>query len=99
MGRIHSGYDVYLGAPDAPDAEHPLAYTSAIVLEDQHRHTIRVKERDAKDRYQVVFSLTDTSKPLRNGTAFRWTGTDPEGNTVVLTLLSNKGGCVPCGRR
>ena len=95
MGRAHAGYDVYLGTGD--DAA--IAFESTIIHEDMRARVVKVRSKDDKGRWGAVYTLTDTSRLQRNGTAVRWTGTSPDGEQVTLTGISNRGGCIPCGRR
>lgn len=94
MGRLHNGYDVFLGDD--------LAYKSCLIQEDQHRHVVIVKERQ-NARWVEVLRLTDTGplmRPSGGANALRWEGTDPDGDRVTLTAnYTAKGGCVPCSRR
>ena len=101
MGRLHSGYDVYLGAPDADLTEHSLTFTSVVIVEDMHAKVLRVKTKDDRGRWSVVYEMTSISKMQRprTGSGIRWTGLNAEGATVQLTGTSTSGACIPCGRR
>ena len=99
MGRVHSGYDVYLGEPDADQSTHSLRFTSALISEDHHGHVIKIRGKADKGGWTTLYQLVDTGPLQRNGTAMRWTGTGPTGERVTLSAIRNSGGCVPCGRR
>ena len=99
MGRSHTGYDVYLGTPDTDMAEHALTYSSTIIHEDTHAKVIKVKTKNEKRAWGVVYTLSYVGVMQRNGTAIRWSGTDAEGNPVVVSGVAVKGGCTPCSRR
>lgn len=99
MGRIHTGYDVYIGHPDAPYKEHPLAFKAATLFEDIQHKTMQVKVRNDKRQFDIVYEATGLSKMSRNGTALQWTATSDADDPVTLTAISNRGGCIPCGRR
>ena len=99
MGRSHTAYDVYLGTPDNDMAEHVLTYSSTIIHEDTHAKVIKVKTKNEKRTWGVVYTLSYVGVMQRNGTAIRWSGTDAEGNPVVVSGVAVKGGCIPCSRR
>lgn len=99
MGRLHSGFDIYLAPPEVPDAEVPLSFTAAVIVEDMYAKVLRVKTRNGANQWGVVYTLTGISRMQRNGTAVRWVGTNEQGETIQLTGMSTQGGCVPCSRR
>lgn len=92
MGRIHSGYDVYLGDD--------LAFQSALIAEDQHAKVVRVKAKTSGG-WSEVYRLTDTGplqRTVGSKAGLRWEGTN-DGERVTLTALHVGGGCVPCSKR
>lgn len=99
MGRSHSGYDVYLGAPDADPSTHALTFSSTIIHEDTQAKVIKVKTKNPNRTWGVVYTLTYEGVMQRNGTAVRWVGVDMDGNPMVVSGVAIKGGCIPCSRR
>ena len=87
MGRSHTGYDVYLGTPDTDMAEHALTYSSTIIHEDTHAKVIKVKTKNEKRTWGVVYTLSYVGVMQRNGTAIRWSGTDADGNPVEIAAV------------
>lgn len=97
MGRIHSGYDIYVGDD--------LLWSRALISEDQHAHVIKVKARDDKNRWAEVYRLTDTGRMMQTTAraagepaGLQWTGSH-DGEQVTVTALRVGGGCIPCSRR
>lgn len=101
MGRLHNGFDVYLGDPEADLTEHTLTFTSVVIVEDLHAKVLKVKAKDDRGFWGVVYEMTGISKMQRprTGSGIRWTGINAEGETVQLTGTSTSGACIPCGRR
>lgn len=97
MGRIHSGYDVYVGDE--------LMWPRALIAEDQHAHVVKIKARDDHNGWGEVYRITGAG-PMMRTTArtrdmpagVRWEGFH-DGEYVTITALHVGGGCIPCSQR
>jgi hypothetical protein len=91
MSRTHSKADVYVGDE--------LTWTDAIVVEQPSISKLLVKARsDHPSAYRNVLVLSDVEFVGTSSGAWRWSGTNDEGERVTVTRVPRAGGCRSCGR-
>lgn len=91
MARLHNNMDVYLG--------NDLAYTVAMIVEDQHAHVVKVRTSNG-GLWVDRLVLTGAELLSSASGAWSWEGTDPDGGTVRVTGVRRlSSGCRSCGGR